>query len=153
MNYTNKEMFADAREIAKRSPDTSRKTGVVVVTQGNIPIRLRACNEFPFLVKVSPERLERPAKYLFTEHAERNAIYAAARAGISLRGSRFWLPWFPCVDCARAIVQVGALQLTCVEPNWAEDRYNFKEAQTILNEGGVIVTFVTEDGDSKEEPK
>lgn len=140
-------MFQLARLVAQRSPDTSRKTGVVIFTKGEV--LLSACNEFPFLVNVTPERLERPAKYLYTEHAERNAIYTAARAGIQLRGSRFWIPWFPCVECARAIVQVGAVELTCTEPDWSEERYNFRDAQAILNEGGVIVTFVNEDGGAK----
>ena len=41
-------------------------------------------NRFPPAVWISPERLARPAKYAFTEHAERIAIYEAARMGTRL---------------------------------------------------------------------
>jgi dCMP deaminase len=46
-------------------------------------------------------RHARPAKHKWTEHAERNAIFAAARAGIPIDGCTMYLPWFPCMDCAR----------------------------------------------------
>jgi dCMP deaminase len=41
------------------------------------------------------------------EHAERNAIYNANRTGVPLLGSRLYVNWVPCTDCARAIIQSG----------------------------------------------
>ena len=38
-------------------------------------------------------RRERPAKYSWTEHAERNAIYNAARLGISILGCASYINW------------------------------------------------------------
>jgi dCMP deaminase len=58
-------------------------------------------------LKAIKKRHERPDKYLWTEHAERNAIYAAARVGIPLKGCVIYVDWIPCADCARAIVQSG----------------------------------------------
>lgn len=55
-------------------------------------------------------RTLRPAKYLWTEHAERNAIYNAARVGIPTKGCWLYLNYKPthiCLDCARAIIQSG----------------------------------------------
>ncbi len=49
----------------------------------------------------------RPEKYFWAEHAERNAIYSAARAGFSPKGCTLVVTHFPCMDCARAIVQSG----------------------------------------------
>jgi len=49
----------------------------------------------------------RPDKYLWTEHAERNAIYNAARHGVALDGSKMYVDWMPCARCARAIIQSG----------------------------------------------
>ena len=54
-----------------------------------------------------PERLSRPDKYTWVEHAERNAIYTAARCGISLEGCTMYVDLMPCVDCARGIIQAG----------------------------------------------
>jgi dCMP deaminase len=46
-------------------------------------------------------RHERPAKYSWIEHAERNAIYNAARFGVPLTGATCYVNWFPCIDRAR----------------------------------------------------
>ena len=54
-----------------------------------------------------PERRVRPAKYLWTEHAERNAIYDAALRGMITRGMTMYCPWVACADCGRAIVAAG----------------------------------------------
>jgi dCMP deaminase len=88
--------------------------------------------------------MERPEKYLWIEHAERNAIYVAARSGIPLEGCRMYLSWFPCVDCARAIVQVGLSELIAIEPAWTTPPWGeqFVLAQELLEEGGVRVRFV-----------
>jgi dCMP deaminase len=67
------------------------------------------------------ERHERPLKYTWTEHAERNAIYNAARVGARLLGSSMYVTMAPCVDCARAIIQAGIKKLylsaDCFDPN------------------------------------
>jgi dCMP deaminase len=54
---------------------------------------------------------QRPLKYDVTEHAERNAIYNAARIGVSLKNSVVYVPWLPCSDCMRGIIQVGAKEI------------------------------------------
>ncbi len=66
-----------------------------------------AVNGFPAGVERTPERLERPAKYAYMEHAERGAIYRAARIGTPTAGATLYCPWFACVDCARAIIVAG----------------------------------------------
>ena len=53
------------------------------------------------------DRLARPKKYSFIEHAERNAIFAACRRGECTEGGTLYCPWFACADCARAIIQAG----------------------------------------------
>ncbi len=53
------------------------------------------------------ERVERPEKYFWMEHAERNAIYTAARTGFTTVGCTMVITHPPCMDCARAIVQAG----------------------------------------------
>ena len=48
-----------------------------------------------------PDRFQRPTKYMFFEHAERNAIFTAARHGIRTDGAIIYVQALPCVDCAR----------------------------------------------------
>ena len=96
------------------------------------------------------ERYERPLKYLYTEHAERNAIYFAARQ--ILEGSTIYLQWFPCADCARAIIQSGIAKIVIDADNYGYDIQNKKEgnkrwedsfiaAKQMLGEAGVRIEF------------
>src|SRR5947207_3440310 len=134
-----------ARHIAEWSKDRSRRVGAVVVGPAN-EVRALGYNGFPRGIDDdSPGRHERPEKYLWVEHAERNAIYNAARIGVSLSGCKMYLPWFPCMDCARAIVQSGISALIAIEPDlsdpkWGED---FRRAIMLFEEAGVAVRWFT----------
>lgn len=67
-----------------------------------------ATNRIPDDVVKTEERItKRPTKYAFIEHAERGAIYEAAKKGIKTEGLTMVCPWFACADCARAIVLAG----------------------------------------------
>jgi len=103
----NKRFMELAFLVASWSKDPSTKTGAVVVgpdkeiraTGYNGPVR--GVNDDV------AERLERPTKYDFFEHAERNALYNACLTGVSLKGCVMYATHAPCVDCARAIIQAG----------------------------------------------
>jgi dCMP deaminase len=53
----------------------------------------------------------KPAKYFYAEHAERNAIYNAARIGVSCKGCTLYVTNECCADCARGIVQAGIAEV------------------------------------------
>lgn len=133
-----------ALHVGQWSKDRSTKVGCIIVGRSN-EVRSIGYNGFPTNVDDSNKsRHERPAKYAWTEHAERNAIYNAARIGVSIEGSRMYLPWFPCMDCARAIVQAGIKELIAFQPDfnhpkWGED---FQTAITLLKEASVSVKFL-----------
>ena len=111
-----KRWFGIANEFASWSKDRSTKVGCVIVSDAN-QVLSGGYNGFPRgVVDDVDARHERPAKYLWTEHAERNAIYAAARHGVKLEGATLYIPWFPCADCARAIIQVGIRRVIAVNP-------------------------------------
>ena len=95
--------------VSKKSKDRSTKLGAVIVGDNHELISI-GFNGFPRKIDDEEERYhERPMKYRITEHAERNAIYNAARRGIPLEGSRMYLPFepTPCTDCTRGVIQVG----------------------------------------------
>jgi dCMP deaminase len=127
------------------SKDRSRQVGCIIVAPDNT-VRAIGFNGFPRGLNDDDEsRHSRPVKYRWTEHAERNAIYAAAKNGIPLTGCRMYLPWFPCVDCARAIIQAGLAELICKmpdlsDPQWGED---FQFSREMLGEASITVRFLT----------
>ena len=87
---------------AMKSKDRSTRVGAVIVDPFN-RIKTLGFNGFPTGIDdYVEERHERPDKYLFTEHAERNAIYNSSE---DLTGSKLYGNWFPCADCARALIQ------------------------------------------------
>jgi dCMP deaminase len=132
-----------ARHVGTWSKDRSRKVGCVVVGSDN-SVRALGFNGFPRGLDDEKEhRHQRPAKYLWTEHAERNAIYTAARNGVSLAGSRMYLPWFPCVDCARAIVQAGIIELIALPPDLTDPQWGegFAVSLELLKEALVTVRY------------
>jgi dCMP deaminase len=98
-------------EIKTRSKDRSVQVGCVIVNDCNSVLSL-GYNGFPRGVKDDIDfRHERPLKYKYTEHAERNAIYNAARNGIRLNGARIYVDPWPCAECARAIIQSGLVEV------------------------------------------
>lgn len=93
--------------ISTWSKDPSTKTGAVVVGPDR---EIRATGYNGLVRGVDDdikERMERPTKYDFFEHAERNAIYNACLTGTSLKGCILYATHTPCTDCARAIIQSG----------------------------------------------
>lgn len=130
-----------AKLVAARSRDTSTKVGAVIVTP-ELDIVAIGCNDIPRAVEDTQERRERPKKYLFTEHAERAAIYSAGRHGVSCDGCLMIVTHFPCADCARAIIQAGIAAVVHLPTGeeyaarWAE---HIEAAQQMLGEAGVGV--------------
>ena len=96
-----------AELVATWSKDKSTKVGAVVVGPDR-EIRSTGYNGVVRGVDDDiPERQERPTKYDFFEHAERNAVYNACLIGASLKGCVIYVTSMPCPDCARAIIQSG----------------------------------------------
>jgi len=91
--------------VSAKSKDPSTKVGAVIVGPGN-EVRSTGFNGAPIGCK---ECHVRPKKYKITEHAERNAVYLAARAGVSLNGCTMYKNFSgpPCTDCTRAVIQSG----------------------------------------------
>lgn len=133
--------------VSSRSKDRSTQVGCVIVGPDN-EIRSTGYNSFPRGIDDNVEaRHERPEKYFWTEHSERNAIYNAARVGTPLKGCRIYVPWLPCMDCARAIVQSGIIEIV-TEPLAPDDGRNerwsehHKRTEVLLREAGVAVRFL-----------
>ena len=132
-----------AKLVASWSKDRSRTCGAVIVDDRNVLVSI-GWNGFPRGINDDIDsRHERPAKYKWTEHAERNAIYNAAANGHPTRGCTMFLPWYPCADCARAIIQSGISAIICTEPDWSDHIWaaDFSVVKEMLEESEVSIRF------------
>lgn len=151
--------------IAEKSKDPSTKVGCVIVSDDNVVLSM-GYNGFPrgiiedefewhqythkeALGDIRFTRWDRPEKYSWTEHAERNAIYNAARNGTKLAGSKMYLNFEPeamCADCTRAMIQTGIKEI--IGPNipfggkGVGTHYQLTYSGKMLEEAGVKVRVV-----------
>ena len=131
-----------AKHISEWSKDRSTKVGCVIIGPMN-DVRALGYNGFPRGIDDDIDaRHDRPAKYLWTEHAERNAIFNAASTGTPLAGCSVYVPWFPCGDCARAIIQSGITTLIAYEQDWDDPKWNFGTVKGMLEEAGIEIVFM-----------
>jgi dCMP deaminase len=151
--------------IAEKSKDSSTKVGCVIVGDGNAVLSMgfngfpRGVieDEFEWTKFIKSEALDdftftrwnRPEKYSWIEHAERNAVYNAARNGIRLAGARMYLNFEPmamCADCTRAMIQSGIKEIIGPDIPFAGKgagtHYHLSYSGQMLEEAGVKVRIV-----------
>lgn len=138
-----------ANNIKLKSKDSKTQIGAIIVGSDN-EIVSTGYNSFPRGIDdTNPERQERPEKYFWFEHAERNAIYNAARIGVSTKGTTMYLShWFPCADCARGIINAGITTIYCdridIEDKSTSYVESFKRSKEMLLEADVKICFYDE---------
>jgi dCMP deaminase len=131
--------------VAMKSKDNSTHIGAVVVGEDN-EVRSVGYNSFVRgLDDNVPERQERPEKYLFFEHAERNAIYNATLCGVSLKGCKIYTNGLPCCDCARGIIQSGIKEVI-IDKKWDDGNYGIwveqaEKSKIMFNETNVKIRY------------
>lgn len=135
-----------AHMAAMKSKDKSTRTGALIIDKQNRPVSW-GFNGFPKGVNddldENDDRYQRPTKYYYTEHAERNAIYLAKS---DLTDCTLYVTWHPCSDCTRAIIQSGITEVVIhkdfdmidAAPKWDECRMISKN---MLDEAGVHVRY------------
>ena len=134
-----------ATSIAEWSTDPNTHVGAVIVSyEGDVVAT--GYNSFAKGVKETKERWKRPDKYNWVVHAEVNAIFEAARKGISLEGCTLYTTLFTCHTCADAIIQSGITRVCAPDykksnqqPHWWED---FEISKTKFEEAGVDIVLV-----------
>lgn len=125
-----------AETVALKSKD-STKVGCVIVGP-NHEIRSTGWNGFSRGVKETAERMERPAKYDWTIHAEANAVANAARAGISLDCCTAYVTHFCCSSCSDMLIQSG-VSVVVVGQGSVVGEHKQDLAKTKFEEAGVVV--------------
>jgi deoxycytidylate deaminase len=142
-----------AYTLATQSPDPSSQNGALIYgytqpapwegtgKRESLNVIGLGFNGFTPGIQPTPDKLERPIKYLYVEHAERAAVYDLI--GSTVEPEVMVCPWASCADCARAIALsgIGALvrhkdAMERKADRWAE---SIKLADTILAAAGVEV--------------
>lgn len=147
MNEKHAKYLDVAEAISRLSKDSSTQVGSLVVGKGGEFLASgwngapRGCGAD----EPGDIRSERPEKYFWFSHAEANAITNAARVGTPLAGSSIVVTHFPCMDCARAIVQAGIIKVITRRPEfefakrWQD---HISRSLRLFDECGVEVEYV-----------
>ena len=138
-----------AHTVKIKSKDENTQIGAVIVGKDK-EIVSTGYNSFPRGIRDDvKERQQRPEKYFWFEHAERNAIYNAARIGVSTKGTTMYLSCgVPCSDCARGIINAGIVRIFCEKQDvtkgikWADSA---ERSWEMFDEAGVKVCFYDDD--------
>ena len=136
-----------AHKTALRSKDPTTKVGCIMTSSDKV-IVASGYNGIPQGVADLPERMERPAKYLWTAHAEENAVALAARVGTSLRDGSAYVTHHPCSRCARSLIQAGIKVVYVGNGTTSMPVEEFEVARQMFWEAGVaLVDMLGETGD------
>ena len=138
-----------ADQVKLKSKDENTQIGAIIVGKDK-EIVSTGYNSFPRGLKdYEKERQERPEKYYWFEHAERNAIYNAARIGVSTKGCTMYLSCgVPCSDCARGIINSGITRIFCERGDVTKGKHweeNYDRSWTMLEEAGIDIQFYDDD--------
>lgn len=133
-----------ALHVSSWSKDRSTKVGAVIV-DNNKNVLSVGYNGFPRGCDDDlDERHERPMKYLYTEHAEKNVIFNAARNGNKLDGTTIYVSTlFVCSECAKAIIQSGIKKVVAPRPNLDNPQWkdSFKLSIELFHEADVDIQY------------
>ena len=138
-----------AENVKLKSKDRRTQIGAVIVGKDN-EIVSTGYNSFPRGINDNvKERQIRPEKYYWIEHAERNAIYNAARIGVSLRDTTMYLTCgIPCSDCTKGIISAGIKKIYCKVQDTTRNREHWdehaKRSLQMFKESNVEIIFYDE---------
>lgn len=139
-----------AVEASRMSKDPSTKVGAVIIGPDR-EVRSTGFNGFPRGIADTAERLaDRETKLKLVVHGEMNAVLAAARIGVSVKGCTMYLAatdasgavWggAPCTRCTVEVIQAGIAEVVSLPfkdtpSRWKDD---VALARGLLDEAGVI---------------
>jgi len=140
--------MAITKVVAERSTCCRRRIGALIIYDRRIlttgyngaPSRLRHCTDIGCLREergiASGERHE----LCRGMHAEQNAIIQAASSGVSIRGGTLYTTHFPCVMCAKMIINAKIARVVF------NSDYPDRLGQELLAEAGLQVKRLGEAG-------
>ena len=135
-----------AESVKLKSKDLRTQIGAVIVGEDK-EIVSTGFNSFPRGINDEVvDRQERPEKYFWMEHAERNALYNAARIGVSTKNTTMYMTCgIPCTDCAKGIISSGVRAIYCKREDTTKNREHWdehaKRSFQMFQEAGVEIFY------------
>jgi dCMP deaminase len=133
-------LFAIANEVGKRGTCRRAQVGAVIARSGRV-ISTGYNGPSPAEPPCTPPLCDISKPCTRAIHAEANAIYFAARHGVSLNGAALYVTYSPCVKCCEAIVQSGIAEVHYLKEFRETDHLD------LLRASGIIVKQHTLDDD------
>ncbi len=124
-----------ARHAATKSKDSTQVGAALTGPDGEV--RVTGFNGPPMGVEDTPERRERPTKYLFALHAEASVIAFAARHGIRTEGCTVYVTHACCSACMRSLIQAGITRVVIGPGTTSMPQAEFDAAAVMAREAGV----------------
>lgn len=133
--------FGLVEQARRMSDDPYTQVGAVIVKDGVRSITWNTfCGPIVEMLECIPDKFERPEKYYWFEHAERNGIYQCSRNGVSLNGASIYQNGLPCTDCASAIAHSGIKEVVINKDVLdAKDWKSPKYTQTVMDRSIIIL--------------
>jgi len=133
--------LAIARIVKTRSTCIRRQVGAVIVKDQRIlatgyngaPREMRHCSEIGCIREEQGIPAGERHELCRGIHAEQNAIVQAAQFGVSIRDATIYCTHFPCVLCAKLLINAGIRRLV------VEETYPDKMSWDMLQEAGIEV--------------
>lgn len=100
--------------ISERGTCSRRRVGAVIATDEGVSLSSGYNGALTGMPHCAPHDDYLPCER--SEHAERNAIYWAARRGIATLNTILYCTDSPCIACSRAIVQAGIKRVYWARP-------------------------------------
>jgi dCMP deaminase len=140
MNTWTRRFLGLAKSVADWSKDPNTRVGAVAVDEHRRVLET-GYNGLPRGVQDLSERMERPAKYLWTSHAEENLVSHAARD--RLAGSTVYVTHLCCSRCARMLINAGVAKVVCGPGTTSMPQEEFDAAMTMFTEAAVELEMRT----------
>ena len=127
------------RLVSSRSIDPHTQHGCVVVAPDNT-VLATGYNSPPRGCDDSKVPLTRPEKYDWFVHSEAAAIANAAKHGVRIDGSTFYITGWPCEQCSRLIINAGGVKIIYgdVKSKCISD-INESISKSMFNQSGIII--------------
>jgi dCMP deaminase len=111
--------------VSRKSKDPRCRVGAVIVSDDRVQLSMgfnglaRGVFDDKHVLNDVPEKLRQVC------HAEENAVYNAARIGVSIKGATIVVTKFPCFKCCIAIVQAGITRIYTHDHRfWDDDPFD-----------------------------
>ena len=129
-----------AEHIAQWSKDPRTQVGSVIVDDKKRVVSL-GYNGFPRGVDDIPERYaDRTIKHMYVAHAERNAL---DNAPLMVDGCTLYTTLFPCMECAKSIIQKGITRVVSHDYEEDNDKFGWSYTFQMFIEAGVEFKLLT----------